>query len=93
MKIPFTNYFIDKRENVTKPFKSFTILGEGEGCLCCHRDMDLRMGYCWDCAEMQSVFIDGTDMYDNAIKTADNEPESITRLRYIINRASRMGLY
>lgn len=91
MKIPFTNYFIDKRENETKQFKSFTVIEEG--CACCHRDMDLRMGYCFDCVEMQSVFIDGTDMYDKKIKTAGNEPESITRLKYIINRASRMGLY
>lgn len=53
-------------------------------CQCCHRKKDLRLGYCWDCIEMESVMVDGTDMYDNKIGN------SMDRLKYIIDRIKKL---
>lgn len=31
-------------------------------CSICNKDRELRMGYCWFCAEAQSIIADGKDM-------------------------------
>lgn len=33
-------------------------------CECCGQEDDLRMGYCFDCAEAESIIVNGSDMYD-----------------------------
>jgi hypothetical protein len=42
-------------------------------CLCCNKDKELRFGVCFDCAEIQSIIVDGTDMRENGLKE-DNKP-------------------
>ena len=38
-------------------------------CECCERIQDLRIGHCFDCAEAESLILDGTCMMD--IKVTD----------------------
>jgi hypothetical protein len=33
-------------------------------CKCCNRDLDLRFGFCFDCATAESIIQEGLDMYD-----------------------------
>lgn len=33
-------------------------------CKACGRKQELRYGYCFDCAEAESIIRDGVDMYD-----------------------------
>jgi len=40
-------------------------------CIACGKNYDTRLGYCWQCAEAESIIKDGTDMYDKVVaKTA-----------------------
>lgn len=32
--------------------------------MCCNRTQDLRLRFCWDCAECESIIEEGKDMYD-----------------------------
>jgi len=34
-------------------------------CACCGRNEDLRMGWCFDCAGLQSLLVNKTDMWDH----------------------------
>lgn len=57
-----------------------------EKCFCCGREnQDLRFGCCWECADVQSVIIDGTDMRDKGLNGSDvpckNAFEKIQLLR------------
>lgn len=45
---------IDKPEVYQKP-----------QCMFCGRCLELRFGGCWDCANLQSILIDRTDMDNN----------------------------
>lgn len=40
-------------------------VGFETGCKYCGRDEELRFGGCFECADMESIFIDGEDMWDN----------------------------
>lgn len=33
-------------------------------CIVCNEKVELRMGYCWRCAEVQSIIAEGKDMRD-----------------------------
>jgi hypothetical protein len=50
-------------------------------CKCCKREQDLRMGYCFDCAEAQSILIEGKDMYDKG-----NAKTSFEKLEMLIEK-------
>lgn len=59
---------------------------ESPVCACCGLKGDLRMGWCWDCADMQSMLLAGEDMWDN-----DYSDWSKSELLFhIIRRAMRM---
>ena len=49
-------------------------------CKCCGRHLDLRMGYCFDCVEAESIIVDGLDMHDNEIPFGQNEVQIITEI-------------
>jgi len=42
-----------------------------EKCLCCDRKEDTRFGVCFECAEIQTIIVDGTDMYDKGLDDGD----------------------
>lgn len=57
-----------------------------EQCKCCEQTKELRLGFCFDCAELESVIYNGTDMYDNEIPKNEEMSSHMNKLKYIINR-------
>jgi hypothetical protein len=53
-------------------------------CKCCKREKDLRMGYCFDCVEAESIIQTGLDMYDNEIKKVDELTTGMSKLQHIL---------
>ena len=60
-------------------------------CKCCGKERGithLRMGFCWDCVELESVIDDGTDMNDNPIPHYEGFSTKMDKLKYILTRHS-----
>lgn len=57
-------------------------------CMFCGSKEELRFGGCFDCAELQSIFIDRTDMNDNDY--SDWNKNEI--LAHIIRKAMRYNI-
>ncbi len=55
-------------------------------CKCCEREIELRLGYCFDCANAESVILDGTDMYDREIPREQDLPMSMAKVKYILKK-------
>lgn len=55
-------------------------------CKCCEKESELRMGICFDCADAESVIKDGVDMFDAPITKLDGYSESMSKLRYILEK-------
>lgn len=55
-------------------------------CKCCNRQEELRMGYCFDCTDAESVIADGINMFDQDIPKRDNESISMSKLNYILTK-------
>ncbi len=55
-------------------------------CKCCKRDKDLRMGYCFDCVESESVIVEGVDMYDDEIPKLEGLTSGMSKLNYILKK-------
>lgn len=53
-------------------------------CKCCGREKDLRLGYCFDCVEAESIIQTGLDMYDEEIKTKDGLTKGMSKLQHIL---------
>lgn len=53
-------------------------------CKCCGREKDLRLGYCFDCVEAESIIETGLDMYDEEIKTKDGLTKGMSKLQHIL---------
>lgn len=55
-------------------------------CKCCGREKELRLGYCFDCVESESIIKEGVDMYDNKIPIKEGLTEGMSRLQYILKK-------
>jgi hypothetical protein len=55
-------------------------------CKCCEREKELRFGFCFDCANAESVIAEGVDMYDNEITKEEGMSMSISKLKYILKK-------
>ena len=55
-------------------------------CRCCEQQRDLRLGYCFDCAECESIIEDGTDMYDKEPPHIEGQSKSMDKLKYILHK-------
>lgn len=55
-------------------------------CKCCNREQELRMGFCFDCVESESVIVDGLDMYDNEIPKKEGLTNGMSKLQYILKK-------
>lgn len=55
-------------------------------CKCCGRVADLRMGFCWECVECESVIASGVDMYDKAPPKLEGMSQTMSNLKYILDR-------
>lgn len=59
-------------------------------CKCCGRKEELRLGFCFDCAECESVIADGTDMYDKSIPILPGMSTAMSKLHYILSKFSKV---
>jgi len=60
-----------------------------EKCKCCNRDRgknDLRMGFCFNCVESESIIQEGVDMYDKEIPQTDGFTKGMSKLRHILRK-------
>lgn len=55
-------------------------------CKCCERALDLRFGFCFDCADAESVIVEGVDMYDNEITKEEGMPMSMSKVKWILKK-------
>lgn len=55
-------------------------------CSCCGRQMDTRMGFCFDCVEAESIIVEGLDMYDKEIPQKEGLTKSMSKLQHILRR-------
>lgn len=55
-------------------------------CLCCGRNLETRMGYCFDCVEAESIIVEGVDMYDNEIPQKERMSKGMSKLQHILRR-------
>jgi len=55
-------------------------------CNCCGRTAELRLGFCWDCVESESVIREGLDMYDEAPPKLEGLSQSMSNLKYILKK-------
>lgn len=53
-------------------------------CKCCKREKELRMGYCFDCVEAESIIQEGVDMYDQEIPKKENLSLGMSKLQHIL---------
>jgi hypothetical protein len=55
-------------------------------CKCCEREKELRFGFCFDCADAESVVADGVDMYDNEIIKENDMSTSMSKVKWILKK-------
>ena len=55
-------------------------------CKCCNREKELRMGFCFDCVESESVIVEGVDMYDKEIPQVEGLTKAMSKLQYILKK-------
>jgi hypothetical protein len=55
-------------------------------CKCCNREQELRMGFCFDCVESESVIQEGVDMYDTEIPKKEGLTIGMSKLQYILQK-------
>lgn len=53
-------------------------------CKCCERELDLRLGACFDCANFEALIDDKKDMNDKPIERVIKGSDSLNILRAII---------
>ncbi len=53
-------------------------------CKCCKRDKELRLGFCFDCANGESIITEGVDMYDNEIAKIEGLSKDLSKLQHIL---------
>ena len=56
-----------------------------EQCQCCKREKALRFGFCFDCANVESIIEEGVDMYDEEIPKQEGMSTSMSKVHYILN--------
>ena len=55
-------------------------------CKCCEREMELRMQYCFECVDVESVIFEGVNMLDQIIPREDGMTTSMSKLKYILKK-------
>lgn len=54
-------------------------------CKCCNREKDLRFGVCFDCADAESIIVEGVDMYDKEVEKVEELSTGLSKVRHILN--------
>lgn len=55
-------------------------------CKVCGRNLELRAGACFDCAEFESLIVDKVDMFDEPVKKEISGTEELNILHQIMKR-------
>jgi len=55
-------------------------------CKCCEREKELRFGFCFDCADAESVIVEGVDMYDNEITREEGMSMSMSKVKWVLKK-------
>ena len=55
-------------------------------CKCCNREKELRMGFCFDCVESESVIVEGVNMRDEEIPQVEGLTKGMSKLQYILKK-------
>ena len=53
-------------------------------CQCCKREKELRFGFCFDCANAESIIEEGVDMYDEEIPKQEGMSKSMSKVYHIL---------
>lgn len=55
-------------------------------CKCCNREgIELRFGFCFDCANAESIIAEDVDMWDNKIEKVEGLSEALSKVQHILN--------
>ena len=54
-------------------------------CICCGREKELRFGVCFDCANAESIIVEGADMWDEKVKPIEGLSEGLSKVHHILN--------
>ena len=55
-------------------------------CKCCQREKELRFGFCFDCADAESVIAEGVDMWENEIPQQEGMSKHMSKVHYILKK-------
>jgi hypothetical protein len=55
-------------------------------CKCCQREKELRFGFCFDCADAESVIAKGVDMWENEIPQQEGMSKHMSKVHYILKK-------
>ena len=55
-------------------------------CKCCENIRDLRMGFCFDCVDCESIIEEGVDMWDVPLERNIEMSMSMTKVKYILQK-------
>jgi hypothetical protein len=53
-------------------------------CKCCNREKDLRFGFCFDCANAESIIVEGVDMWDKEVPKEQGLTNGMSKLKHIL---------
>ena len=53
-------------------------------CICCGRSQELRYGVCFDCADAESIIVEGVDMWDKEIPKQEGLSPALSKLQHIL---------
>jgi hypothetical protein len=53
-------------------------------CKCCNREKDLRLGVCFDCANAESIVVEGVDMWDNEVPKQNGLSAGLSKVQHIL---------
>lgn len=54
-------------------------------CKCCNREKDLRLGVCFDCANAESILVEGVDMWEKEIPKEEGLSTALSKLKHILS--------
>ena len=60
-------------------------------CKCCNREKELRVGVCFDCADAESVIVEGVNMCDKEIPKQEDLLTGLSKLQYILSKFGIVG--
>ena len=61
-------------------------------CKCCNKkDKDLRFGFCFDCAEAESIIANGLDMDDEKLPKEEGFSPHMMKVKHLIKKGWKIS--